>query len=137
MRESPNNDGHYFPGTESARKDGLNDTLTYFLTKNMMKWFWDNYTTSETDRNNILASPLRATTDQLKDFPPTLIQTAELDVLRDEGEAFGRKLDSAGVVTTGTPSEVIASTDRTNDAGQFSFSDRLLFPPRSPPMKAA
>ena len=68
----------------------------------MMKWFWDSYTTSETDRNNILASPLRATSDQLKGLPHTLIQTAELDVLRDEGEAFGRKLDAAGVPVTVT-----------------------------------
>ncbi|MEM6160177.1 alpha/beta hydrolase [Erwinia sp. P6884] len=74
----------------------------YFLTKNMMKWFWDNYTTSTADRNNILASPLRASTEQLKGFPQTLIQTAELDVLRDEGEAFGRKLDAAGVPVTVT-----------------------------------
>jgi len=74
----------------------------HFLTKNMMKWFWDNYTTSAQDRNNILASPLRATAAQLKGLPPTLIQTAELDVLRDEGEAFGRKLDAAGVPVTVT-----------------------------------
>ncbi|MHA6311333.1 MULTISPECIES: alpha/beta hydrolase [Pantoea] len=89
--------------------DARFDTASYdqfadghFLTKNMMKWFWDNYTTSEKDRNNILASPLRATTGQLKGLPPTLIQTAELDVLRDEGEAFGRKLDAAGVPVTVT-----------------------------------
>lgn len=74
----------------------------HFLTRNMMKWFWDNYTTSENDRNNILASPLRATQAELAGLPPTLIQTAELDVLRDEGEAFGRKLDTAGVPVTVT-----------------------------------
>ncbi len=74
----------------------------YFLTRNMMKWFWDAYTTNESDRNNILASPLRATSEQLQGLPPTLIQTAELDVLRDEGEAFGRKLDAAGVDVTVT-----------------------------------
>lgn len=74
----------------------------YFLSRNMMKWFWDAYTTNESDRNNILASPLRATTAQLQGLPPTLIQTAELDVLRDEGEAFGRKLDAAGVDVTVT-----------------------------------
>ena len=74
----------------------------HFLTKNMMKWFWDHYTTKASDRNNILASPLRASAEQLKDFPPTLIQTAELDVLRDEGEAFGRSLDHAGVAVTVT-----------------------------------
>ncbi|MEM6159433.1 alpha/beta hydrolase [Erwinia sp. P6884] len=74
----------------------------HFLTRNMMKWFWDSYTSSEQDRNNILASPLRATPAQLKGLAPTLIQTAELDVLRDEGEAFGRKLDAAGVPVTVT-----------------------------------
>ena len=74
----------------------------HFLTKNMMKWFWDNYTTSEQDRANSLASPLRASAAELKGLPPTLIQTAELDVLRDEGEAFGRKLDAAGVPVTVT-----------------------------------
>nr|WP_130835937.1 alpha/beta hydrolase [[Erwinia] mediterraneensis] len=74
----------------------------YFLSRNMMKWFWDAYTTKESERNNILASPLRATAEQLQGLPPTLIQTAELDVLRDEGEAFGRKLDAAGVDVTVT-----------------------------------
>lgn len=74
----------------------------YFLSKNMMKWFWDSYTTKESDRRNILASPLEASREQLKGLPPTLIQTAELDVLRDEGEAFGRKLDAAGVPVTVT-----------------------------------
>lgn len=74
----------------------------YFLTRNMMKWFWDNYTTNPADRDNILASPLRASPEQLAGFPSTLILTAELDVLRDEGEAFGRKLDAAGVPVTVT-----------------------------------
>lgn len=72
----------------------------HFLTKNMMKWFWDNYTTDAGQRNEIYASPLRATTAQLKGLPPALVQTAEADVLRDEGEAYARKLDAAGVPVT-------------------------------------
>lgn len=72
----------------------------HFLTKNMMKWFWDSYTTDAAKRKEIYASPLQATTEQLKDLPPTLIQTAEKDVLRDEGEAYGRKLDAADVDVT-------------------------------------
>lgn len=72
----------------------------HFLTRNMMKWFWDNYTTDAAKRKEITASPLMATVDQLKGLPPTLIQTAENDVLRDEGEAYGRKLDAAGVQVT-------------------------------------
>jgi len=74
----------------------------YFLTKGMMKWFWDSYTTDESKRAEITASPLRASAEQLKGLPPALIQTAELDVLRDEGEAYGRKLDAAGVDVTVT-----------------------------------
>lgn len=74
----------------------------HFLTKGMMKWFWDAYTTDTKQRQEIYASPLLATPEQLKGLPPTLIQTAEKDVLRDEGEAYARKLDAAGVnvVTT-------------------------------------
>lgn len=69
----------------------------YFLTKDLMVWFWDHYTTDAKARKHIYASPLQATTEQLKGLPPTLIQTAEFDVLRDEAEAYGRKLDAAGV----------------------------------------
>ncbi len=72
----------------------------HFLSKNMMKWFWDNYTTDANQRAEIYASPLRASTDQLKGLPPALIQTAGADVLRDEGEAYARKLDAAGVPVT-------------------------------------
>ncbi len=74
----------------------------HFLTRNMMKWFWDAYTKDANQRKDIHASPLLATEAQLQGLPPTLIQTAELDVLRDEGEAYGRKLDAAGVDVTVT-----------------------------------
>ena len=69
----------------------------HFLTRNMMKWFWDNYTRDQAARREVHASPLQASTEQLKGLPPALIQTAEFDVLRDEAEAYGRKLDAAGV----------------------------------------
>ncbi len=73
-----------------------------FLTKSMMQWFWDNYTTDPKQRKEVYASPLQASIEQLKDLPPALIQTAENDVLRDEGEAYARKLDEAGVKVTST-----------------------------------
>ncbi|WP_370447803.1 alpha/beta hydrolase [Kosakonia sp. AG348] len=94
----------FWPVTDARFETGSYNQFSsgYFLSKNMMKWFWDNYTTKESDRRNILASPLEASSAQLKGLPPTLIQTAELDVLRDEGEAFGRKLDAAGVPVTVT-----------------------------------
>jgi acetyl esterase/lipase len=69
----------------------------HFLTKNMMKWFWDSYTTDPKQRAEIFASPLRATSDELKGLPPALVIVAENDVLRDEGEAYANKLDGAGV----------------------------------------
>ncbi|WP_068826169.1 alpha/beta hydrolase [Pseudomonas sp. BMS12] len=72
----------------------------HFLTRNMMKWFWDSYTTDPKQRADIHASPLRASAEQLKGLPPALIQTAEFDVLRDEGEAYARKLDAAGVTVS-------------------------------------
>ncbi len=71
-----------------------------FLTKNMMIWFWDNYTKNAVERSQVYASPLRATIERLRGLPPALVETAEHDVLRDEGEAYARKLDEAGVAVT-------------------------------------
>lgn len=72
----------------------------HFLTRNMMQWFWNSYITDPRQRDDIHASPLRASVEQLKGLPPALVQTAEMDVLRDEGEAYARKLDAAGVPVT-------------------------------------
>jgi acetyl esterase len=71
-----------------------------FLTKNMMKWFWDNYIPDLDQRKDIYASPLQASVQQLKGLAPALVQTAENDVLRDEGEAYARKMNEAGVAVS-------------------------------------
>ena len=71
-----------------------------FLTDPLMRWMWDQYTVSPSERKEIFASPLQANIEQLKGLPPALIQVAENDILRDEGEAYGRKLDEAGVDVT-------------------------------------
>jgi acetyl esterase len=71
-----------------------------FLTTPLMKWMYDMYIADPEKRQDIYASPLQATVEQLKGLPPALIQVAESDVLRDEGEAYGRKLDAAGVKVT-------------------------------------
>jgi acetyl esterase len=74
----------------------------YFLTRHMMKWFWDSYTTDPRERQDVYASPLQAANERLRGVAPAIIQTAEMDVLRDEGEAYARKLDRAGVGVTCT-----------------------------------
>ncbi|MGJ7580737.1 alpha/beta hydrolase [Variovorax sp. RHLX14] len=74
----------------------------HFLTRNMMKWFWNAYTTDAKQRQEIYTSPLLATTAELSGLPPALVITAENDVLRDEGEAYARKLDAAGVPVVST-----------------------------------
>jgi len=70
-----------------------------FLTAPLMKWMFDLYA-NDAQRNEIYVSPLKASVEQLKGLPPALIQVAESDILRDEGEAYGRKLDEAGVKVT-------------------------------------
>ena len=71
-----------------------------FLPKAFMQYGWEHYAPDPETRRHRYASPLHATTDQLRGLPPTLIQTAENDVLRDEGEAYARKLDEACVDVT-------------------------------------
>ena len=72
----------------------------YFLRRDAMMCYWDRYTTSPLERNEITASPLRASIAQLKGLPQALIITGEADVLRDEGEAYANKLRDAGVYVT-------------------------------------
>ena len=71
-----------------------------FLTASVMKWMWDQYTTDQGERKQKYASPYQASVEELKGLPPALIQVAENDILRDEGEAYGRKLEEAGVTVT-------------------------------------
>ncbi|MFC4330619.1 alpha/beta hydrolase [Streptomyces andamanensis] len=72
----------------------------YYLTRDAMKWFWDAYTTDPAQRAEAYASPLRASLDQLRGLPTTLVVTDEADVLRDEGERYADRLREAGVDVT-------------------------------------
>ncbi|MGC0207945.1 alpha/beta hydrolase [Streptomyces levis] len=92
----------FYPVTDASfDTDSYHQFATgYFLRRDGMQWFWDQYTTDEAERAQITASPLRATTEQLTGLPPALVITAEADVLRDEGEAYANKLRQAGVPVT-------------------------------------
>ncbi|MFD8542180.1 alpha/beta hydrolase [Streptomyces rubrogriseus] len=92
----------FYPVTDAAFDTGSYQQFAegYFLRRDGMQWFWDQYTTDEAQRAEITASPLRATTGQLTGLPPALVITGEADVLRDEGEAYAAKLREAGVPVT-------------------------------------
>src|SRR3954454_24893953 len=92
----------YYPVTDAAQ-----DTASYrefadgpYLTAKGMAWFWDAYTTDPAERAEITASPLRASLEELAGLPPAFVIVDENDVLRDEGEAYARRLTEAGVPTT-------------------------------------
>jgi acetyl esterase len=72
----------------------------YWLSREAMKWFWDNYVSNQTNIKEPTVSPLQASIDRLRGMPPTLIINGEFDVLRDEGEAYAHKLMEAGVPVT-------------------------------------
>ncbi|MET7945024.1 alpha/beta hydrolase [Streptomyces sp. NPDC005302] len=92
----------FYPVTDANFETGSYHQFAtgYFLRRDGMQWFWDQYTSDESQRAEITASPLRATVDQLTGLPPALVITGEADVLRDEGEAYANKLREAGVPVT-------------------------------------
>jgi acetyl esterase len=92
----------YYPVTDSAMDTGSYREFAqgFHLRADAMAWFWDNYLPDLDARKDVTASPLQAPIDELKGLPETFLIVDENDVLRDEGEAYGRKLIEAGVRTT-------------------------------------
>jgi acetyl esterase/lipase len=92
----------FYPVTDAAQDTESYRTFAHgpHLTAKAMEWFWDAYTTDPAERAQVTASPLRASLEELKGLPPALVIVDENDVLRDEGEAYARKLIQAGVPTT-------------------------------------
>ncbi|MGC1722445.1 MAG: alpha/beta hydrolase, partial [Isosphaeraceae bacterium] len=76
-------------GSYTAFADG------FFLSRSEMAWYWEHYVEKAEDRRHPHASPSRAA--DLCHLPPALLITAEFDVLRDEAEAYARRLQAAGV----------------------------------------
>jgi acetyl esterase len=92
----------YYPVTDAAM-----DTDSYsefekgwYLSRVAMEWFWDAYAPDPAQRAEITCSPNKATIEQLRGLPPTLLFVDEADVLRDEGESYAAKLRAAGVAVT-------------------------------------
>ncbi|GAA2011184.1 alpha/beta hydrolase [Microbacterium ulmi] len=92
----------YYPVTDAGQ-----DTASYrefaegfHLRADAMAWFWDSYLPDPEARKGVTASPLRASVEELAGLPETFLVVDENDVLRDEGEAYGRRLIQAGVPTT-------------------------------------
>jgi acetyl esterase len=92
----------YYPVTDAAFDNGSYHQFAtnYWLRRDAMQWFWDQYTTDPAQRAEITASPLRASLEDLAGLPPALVINGEADVLRDEGEAYAAKLRAAGVPVT-------------------------------------
>ena len=92
----------YYPVTDAGQDtDSYREFAEGFhLRADAMAWFWDNYLPDLDARKDVTASPLQAPIDELKGLPETFLIVDENDVLRDEGEAYGRKLIEAGVRTT-------------------------------------
>jgi acetyl esterase len=92
----------YYPVTDAGQNTGSYKEFADgpFLTAKNMAWFWDAYLPDAKKRQEITASPLRASLEDLADLPPAFVIVDENDVLRDEGEAYARRLIEAGVPTT-------------------------------------
>jgi acetyl esterase len=92
----------YYPVTDASfDTDSYHQFATgYWLRRDAMQWFWDQYIGDDAQRGEITASPLRASLEDLAGLPPALVIVGEADVLRDEGEAYAAKLRAAGVTVT-------------------------------------
>src|SRR5215471_9656263 len=89
----------FYPVTDASMSTGSYKQFAEgpWLTKKGMEWFWDQYLPDVSKRSDPHVSPFNASLEQLKGLPQTLLLVDENDVLRDEGEAYGRKLAAAGV----------------------------------------
>ncbi len=125
----------FYPVTNAAFDDASYQQFADgpWLTRNAMMWFWNAYAPNVADRSNILASPLRASLNQLKGLPKALVITDEADVLRDEGEAYASKLRAAGDDVTAVRYEgvfhdfVMLNALRNTNAAQAAVAQASAF----------
>jgi acetyl esterase len=90
----------YYPVTDAVldTPSYIANAEGYFLTRDLMRWFWNHYVADAAQRVDIRCAPLR--TPDLSRLPPALIQTAEFDPLLDDGETYARRLRTAGTTVT-------------------------------------
>jgi acetyl esterase len=81
-------------GPEFVDKPDVPNAVGYGLTQPRMKWLWEMYLNGDADRANPYAAPHSA--QSLAGLPPTIMITAEYDVLRPDGIAYYEKLKAAG-----------------------------------------
>jgi acetyl esterase/lipase len=125
----------FYPVTDARFDTGSYEQFAegYFLRRDAMRWFWDQYTTDEGQRAEITASPLRAGLEQLAGLPPALVITGEADVLRDEGEAYANRLRQAGVSVTAVRYQAIIhdfmmlNALRETNAAQAAITQAIAF----------
>lgn len=82
---------YHLPGTPSYQRFAVG----YSLTRDIMAWFYNHYLPEDIDFDDPYLFPLRS--GVLENLPPALVITAECDPLRDEGEAYAKRLKKAGV----------------------------------------
>jgi acetyl esterase len=89
-----------YPATDSSKQSASRVAFAegYFLTKDLMDWFWKAYVPAGTDLTDLRLSPLLA--KDVKGLPPAFVLTAGYDPLRDEGRAYADRLIDAGIKTT-------------------------------------
>lgn len=89
-----------YPATDSSKQSASRVAFAegYFLTKDLMDWFWKAYVPAGTDLADLRLSPLLA--KDFKGLPPAFVLTAGYDPLRDEGRAYADRLIDAGIKTT-------------------------------------
>jgi len=99
----------------------------YFLHRDDMRRFWDDYLPDLPRRREATAAPLRASLEQLNGLPPALVVTAEADILRDEGEAYAARLRAAGVPVVATRYQGVVHSFLLLDAACHTSTARAAF----------